>query len=145
MHKFGLSHVVRLLGHVQRAQVINLVRAAEALVLPSRHRWAQDDAVVDLARRAGRPVVTTNGGPCHLVRHEENGIVAFDNPNSMVWALERVLREPGHALNMGLAGKRKESTSVSWAEVGRRYLELCAQTFPELTEVPKTDRKPLTR
>jgi len=79
-------------------------------------------------------VVTTNNGPCYLVRHEENGIVAFDNANSMVWALERILREPSHAWNMGQVGKRSENTSVSWGEVARRYFELCAQSFPELAE-----------
>lgn len=130
----GVGHCVRVLGHVHRDMVVRLTRSAEALVLPSRYRVAQDDAVVDLARRAGRPVVTTNNGPCYLVRHEENGIVAFDNCNSMVWALERILREPAHAWNMGQAGKRSESTSVSWGEVSRRYLEVCAQVFPELAE-----------
>jgi len=83
-HDRGVGHCLRVLGHVRRDLVVRLMRSAEALVLPSRYRVAQDDTVVDLARRAGRPVVTTNNGPCYLVRHEENGIVAFDNANSMV-------------------------------------------------------------
>ncbi len=133
----GVSYAVRLLGHLDRGMVVRLMRSAEALVLPSRQRWAMDDAVVDLARRAGRPVVTTNAGPAYLVRHEENGVVSFDNANSMVWAMERITRDPGRAWQMGQAGKRSESTTCSWAEVARRYLELCALNFPELTE-PKS-------
>jgi glycosyltransferase involved in cell wall biosynthesis len=89
---------------------------------------------VDLARRAGRPVITTHGGPAHLVRHEENGIVTYDNPGSMVWALDRILGDPTHAEQMGQSGKRATGSTPSWGEVTRQYLELCAVRFPELTE-----------
>ena len=93
------------------------MRAAEALVLPSRYRVPFDDAVVDLARRAGRPVVTTHGGPAHLVRHEENGVITYDNPGSMVWAVDRILGDPGHAERMGRNGRRAGDGAVVWGEV----------------------------
>ncbi|MGH7058231.1 MAG: glycosyltransferase, partial [Acetobacteraceae bacterium] len=86
-HQLGVAHALRLLGHREGPQVHRLVRAAEALVLPSRCRVPFDDAVVDLARKAGRAVVTTHSGPAHLVRHDENGLITYDNPGSMVWAL----------------------------------------------------------
>jgi glycosyltransferase involved in cell wall biosynthesis len=134
-HQLGVGWAVRLLGHVERPQVVRLLRAAEALVLPSRYRVPFDDAVVDLARRAGRPVVTTHGGPAHLVRHEENGLITYDNPGSMVWALDRILGNPGHAARMGASGRRSEGSSVVWSEVAGYYLDLCAAQFPELTEL----------
>jgi glycosyltransferase involved in cell wall biosynthesis len=133
-HNRGVAHAVRVLGHVDWSMVVRLMRSAEALALPSRYRVPHDDAVVDMARRAGRPVVTTHAGPAYLVKHEQTGILTYDNPNSMVWALERIMREPGHASRMGQAGRRGEGTSVSWGEVVRRYLELVAQLFPELAE-----------
>src|SRR5262249_21346066 len=133
-NQLGVAHAVRLLGHVEGPRLTRLLRAGEGLVLPSRHRVAFDDAVVDLGRRAGRPVVTTHGGPAHLVRHEETGIVTYDNPGSMVWALDRILGDPIHAERMGRNGKRSDNQTVSWSEVARRYLELCAACFPELTE-----------
>jgi glycosyltransferase involved in cell wall biosynthesis len=132
--QLGVAHAVRLLGHVEGPQVTRLLRACEALVLPSRYRVPLDDAVVDLARRAGRPVVTTHGGPAHLVRHEENGVVTYDNPGSMVWAADRILSEPGHAEHMGRNGRRTDEPTVVWSEVARYYLELCAAQFPELSE-----------
>jgi glycosyltransferase involved in cell wall biosynthesis len=132
--QLGVAHAVRLLGHVEGPPLTRLLRAAEALLLPSRYRIPLDDAVVDLARRAGRPVVTTHGGPAHLVRHEETGLVTYDNPGSMVWAVDRLLGDPAHAERMGQNGRRSESGAVVWAEVARHYLELCAGWFPELTE-----------
>lgn len=132
-HQLGIAHAVRLLGHREGPQVQRLARAAEAIVLPSRCRVPFDDAVVDLARKAGRPVVTTHGGPAHLVRHEDNGLLTYDNPGSMVWALDRIVGDPAHAERMGRNGKRNDGSRQSWSEVTRHYLELCAQCFPELT------------
>jgi glycogen(starch) synthase len=132
--QIGVGHAVRLLGHVERGPLVRLLRAAEALVLPSRYRVPFDDAVVDLARRAGRPVVTTQGGPAHLVRHEQNGIVTYDNPGSMVWAIDRILSDPGHAERMGQNARRRDESAVVWSEVAGLYLDLCAAVFPELTQ-----------
>lgn len=133
-NQLGVAHAVRLLGHVEGPLLTRLLRSSEALVLPSRYRVPFDDAVVDLARRAGRPVVTTHGGPAHLIRHEENGIVTYDNPGSMVWALDRVLGDPVHADRMGQNGRRSDGTCIVWGDVARHYLELCAAFFPELRE-----------
>jgi glycogen(starch) synthase len=134
MHELGVAHAVRLLGHVEGPFLTRLLRAAEALVLPSRYRVPFDDAVVDLARRAGRPVVTTHGGPAHLVRHEETGVITYDNPGSMVWAVDRILGDPGHAERMGRNGRRSDHAGgVMWSDVARLYLEMCAAHFPELT------------
>lgn len=134
MHQLGVAHAVRLLGHVDGARLTRLLRAAEALVLPSRCRAPQDDAVVDLARHAGRPVISTHGGPAHLVRHEETGIVTYDNPGSMVWAIDRILGDPHHAQRMGQNGQRNEQSTATWSDVARLYMELCARVFPSLQE-----------
>jgi len=134
--QLGVGHAARFLGHVEGSRLTRLLRASEALVLPSRYRVPFDDAVVDLARRAGRPVVTTHAGPAHLVRHEENGVVTYDNPGSMVWALDRILGDAGHAERMGRNGRRDGGDAPVWGDVARCYLDLCMVLFPGLTETP---------
>jgi glycosyltransferase involved in cell wall biosynthesis len=134
--QLGVEHAVRFLGHVDRNTINRMLRASEALVLPSRYRVPFDDAVVDLAHLAGRPVVTTHGGPAHLVRHEETGIITYDNPGSMVWAMDRILGDPAHAQRMGENGRRHDDHTVSWNEVAHRYLEMCAAHFPKLSTIP---------
>ncbi len=131
--QLGVAHAVRLLGDVERSFLTRLLRASEVLILPSRYRYPFDDATIDLARLAGRPVVTTHSGPAHLIRHEENGLITYDNPGSMVWAMDRALGEPHHAERMGRAGKRSSDYLPNWSEVAHRFLELCASRFPELT------------
>jgi len=132
----GVDHAVRFLGHVDRDHVNQLLRASEALMLPSRYRVPFDDAVVDLARLAGKPVITTHGGPAHLVRHEETGIVTYDNPGSTVWALDRILGDPANARRMGENGRHEDNRTVSWNEVAHHYLDLCSHAFPQLSEIP---------
>ncbi|MBN1910438.1 MAG: glycosyltransferase [Pirellulales bacterium] len=141
--QLGIEHAVRFLGHVDRHQICRLLRASEALALPSRYRIPFDDAVIDLARLAGRPVITTHGGPAHMVRHEETGVITYDNPGSMVWALDRILSDPAHARRMGENGRRDENHTVSWNEVARRYLELCASSCPGLSTMPSRDKTPV--
>jgi glycosyltransferase involved in cell wall biosynthesis len=131
--ELGVSWAVRFLGHQHGQQLTQLLRSSEALVLPSRYRIPLDDAVVELARKASRAVVTTQGGPAHLVRHEENGLITYDNPGSMVWALDRILGDPGHTERMGQNGRHGEGGTERWSEVARHYLEACVGWFPELT------------
>lgn len=134
-HELGVGYAIRMLGHRESTPLARLLRASEALLLPSRRRVHQDETVIDLARRAGRPVVTTHGGPSHLVKHEETGLLTYDNPGSMVWAFDRILSDPYHAERMGQKGRRNESGTISWAEAAARFLELCANCFPELRKV----------
>jgi glycosyltransferase involved in cell wall biosynthesis len=131
--QLGVAHAVRLLGHVEKPALTRLLRAAEALVLPARCRVPWDDGVVELARLAGRPVVTTHGGPAHLVQHGQTGLITYDNPGSMVWALDQIVHDPARAEQMGRNGRRDgDRTPIGWVEVARRYLDLCAEGFPEL-------------
>jgi len=132
--QLGVDYAVRLLGHVDGSFVPKLMRSAEALVLPSRYRVPFDDAVVELARRAGRPVITTHGGPAHLVQHEETGVITYDNPGSVVWAMDRILGDPAHAQRMAENGRRCDGFVLNWNDVSRSYLELCAAFFPQLTQ-----------
>ena len=54
----------------------------------------------------------------------------------MVWALDRILGDAGHAERMGRNGRRNDAGYIDWDQVARRYAELCAGTFPGLTETP---------
>jgi len=133
-YDIGKGHCVKMMGEMGGVKLTQLLRVSDALILPSRRRIHMDEAVVELARRAGKAVVTTHGGPSHLVKHEENGIITYDNSNSMVWALDRVLGDFDHTQKMGENGRRGEGGGTSWPDISAQYLQLCAERFPELTE-----------
>jgi hypothetical protein len=99
---------------------------------------AHDEAVVALARRAARPVLTTHAGPGHLVAHERTGVVTYDNPGSVVWGTSRLLDDPVHTERMGQNGKQAADDGVpGWSLVARHYADVCAEVFPALAQGPR--------
>lgn len=129
----GVAHAVRLLGHRELARLVPLLRSCEALLMPARRRVDQDEGVVGLARRAGRAVLTTHGGPSHMVKHEKDGLVVYDNPPSLVWGLSRLLEDGQHTQRMGRNGWQ-QGERASWTGLARMYSDICAQGFSELTD-----------
>jgi glycogen synthase len=135
--ELGVSYAVRWLGHLEGYPLIRVLRAAEAVVLPSRQHGSFEEGVVTLARRAKRAVITTHSGPSHLVVHDQNGLVTYDNPGSMVWAIGQLLGDPEQAESLGTTGRTVDSRGPSWTELVANYTDLCAELFPELTESPE--------
>jgi glycosyltransferase involved in cell wall biosynthesis len=132
-NQLRVGHALRLLGHIEGPKLRNILRSSEALVLPSRGRVGHDDAVVHLARLAGKAVVTTHSGPAWLVKHEDNGVITYDNPGSMVWAMDRILSDGHNTARMGSNGRQNSGGACSWSDVAQRYLDLCSNRFSELT------------
>ncbi len=132
-HELGIGYAVRFLGHVEGHALVRLLRAAEAVVLPSRQRTPNDEGVVALARRAGRAVITTHSGPGYLVGHEHNGLVTYDNPGSLVWAIGQFLGDAQLGEILGSMGRSLEDRRPQWSELVTSYTRLCASLFPELT------------
>lgn len=42
----------------------------------------------------GKPVLTTHQAGTHCVAHGQNGLVAYDNPGSIVWGIQELLGNP---------------------------------------------------
>ena len=133
-HRLGVHHAMKIFGKVDGEFFKRAVRAAEALVFPARHRYSGDGEALRWARLAGKAVIATHGGVGYLVKHDHTGLVTYDNPGSMNWAIDRVLSDPAHTVRMGEAGRQQVEAGVfQWSDVARRYLELCAEKFAELT------------
>lgn len=130
--QLGIGHAVRFLGHVEEERLAGILRACRALVLPSRARFSGDEGILNLARRAGRAAVTTHAGPAALVQHEQDGLVVYDNPSSLLWALTRLFDDP--ALAERLAHGRQQASDPFFGDLARALGELCAAAFPELCE-----------
>jgi len=59
------------------------------------------------------------------------------NAHAGFLAADRIAIAPcvagAHAQNLGARGRRNDASGCSWKDVAQRYLDLCAETFPELT------------
>lgn len=93
-----LDHVVRLVGHVGGRQVRELIAASDVVVVPSRVRT--EDWQILSGWSAKRPVVATYQVAEGICRHEQDSVLIYANPASVVWGIERVLfdRELGQRI-----------------------------------------------
>jgi len=107
----GLGQRVRFAGHVTRPVFEELLQAAEFVVVPAR--TSQDEGVAQAAIDAGRPVLATHQAHLGCVQHGRNGLVAYDNPGSIIWGLKELLSRPApRGAPRPAAGPSAESAAV---------------------------------
>ncbi|OHB74586.1 MAG: glycosyl transferase [Planctomycetes bacterium RBG_16_55_9] len=113
-NELGVRHAVRFLGSMSGdGDLINLYKSADVVCVPSRNE--PFGIVVLEAWAAGKPVVVTrNGGPVEMVTHNHEGLVAYDNPGSICWALKEIFSNFPHARWMGERGRVKAAYGFSW-------------------------------
>ncbi len=100
----GLDARVRFLGAQTRGRVLQILRAADVAVLPSR--WENFPHVVVEALSVGTPVVASAvGGVPEVVEDGVNGLlVPAGDPEALAAAVRRVLDEPGLRERLAAAG-----------------------------------------
>jgi glycosyltransferase involved in cell wall biosynthesis len=117
-----LEHAVRLPGSVESKAAQELVQAADVVVMPSREStpwWP-----VLAAWAAGRPVVTTHNAAPGLVEHEQDAVLCYPSPNSLVWGVERVLFDADLRARMAEKGAEKLEERFGWNSVAEQVEEL---------------------
>jgi glycosyltransferase involved in cell wall biosynthesis len=84
----GFAHACRFLGDLPAEAFAELFSACDAVAIPAR--GAQNPMLAEHGLSAGKPVLTTHQAGLGCVRHGENGLVAYDNPGSLVWGLREL-------------------------------------------------------
>lgn len=132
----GLGAAVRFDNRYLGRDVLReLVRGADAVVLPYDSTDQVTSGVLTEAVTAGRPIVAT-AFP-HAVELLSTGagtIVAHRDPAAIAGALRRILVEPGVAESMRSAGRRL-APDLTWSAVADRYRELGVSLRQEVTSV----------
>ena len=103
---------VALLGH--RADIADLLAAADAFVLPSR--WEARALVVQEALRAGVPVVATAVGGIPELVGEAAQLVPWDDAPALAAAIRGVLTDPAVRDRLRAAGPAQAATWPAPAE-----------------------------
>ncbi len=79
----------RFTGDLDAAACRAYLTAADCVVVPAHAPLA--DGFAEAALAAGKPVLTTHQAQLTAVHHGVNGLVAYDNANSLVWGLRELL------------------------------------------------------
>lgn len=101
-------------GHRSKTEVIELMRAAAVVAVPSRCYENQPLTVLEAFSAAVPVVGSALGGIAELVVPGETGdLVPHNDPRALAEALDNVLRSPERAMAMGRQGRRKVEAEFS--------------------------------
>jgi glycosyltransferase involved in cell wall biosynthesis len=117
------SSQIQLLGHVERAQVMTLMRSCDVYCLPSFGEPFGMSALEAMA--CGKPVVATSaGGLSHLVSEDGGRKVAPGDPAALGDALHEILTDPELAQSMGSSNRRRAQERYAWPRVVSRLEDI---------------------
>ncbi|MGD0091354.1 MAG: glycosyltransferase family 4 protein [Planctomycetota bacterium] len=124
-HQLGVAHALRMAGAKQGRDVIELFKACEVVVVPSRNE--PFGIVILEGWSAEKPVVSTKrGGPAEFVWHGVNGLHVDDTPDSVAWGLGTLLADQNQRHWMGHNGRAAVDAAFSWDRIAAQTEEVYA-------------------
>jgi len=135
----GLSDITRLLGWIQKNEMVGQYQAADCFVNLSRVEGMPNTVLEAMA--SGLPVIASDiGAHQELITHGTDGfIVSIDHPDEFVRALTIISEDVRNKRELGINGRRKVNAHYSWDMVARKYIALFGPD--ERIGFPKTLRK----
>jgi glycosyltransferase involved in cell wall biosynthesis len=120
--RLGVGALVRFMGTVPQADLMPVVAAADALVLPSPQGEGFGRVLAE-AMAVGTPVVTPGiAGALDFVEHERNGLfVAPRSAEAIAGALRRLAETPGLGPRLGRAARTRIETDFDIRICGDRW------------------------
>jgi glycosyltransferase involved in cell wall biosynthesis len=118
-HEVGAAHAIVFLESPSREECIDLKRAADIVVVPSRNE--PFGIVVLEAWAAGKPVVATlAGGPREFIWHDVNGFLVDPNPGGLAHGIGSLLADHEHCRALGANGRRAVEDRFHWKAAAAR-------------------------
>lgn len=128
---YGLQDKVLFTGFMANRSLHQLYRCADVAVFPSLY---EPFGIVALeAMAAGAHVVASDaGGLKEVVLHDETGTSCFsDNPESLAWAVLKVLRDPNRADKLSTAAKVRLKQDFDWGLLADQTIAVYDQVWEE--------------
>jgi glycosyltransferase involved in cell wall biosynthesis len=117
-----LEHAVRLPGPLEGQALVELIQAADVVVVPSRSStpwWP-----IQAAWAARRPVAATHEAAKALVEHQHDSVLFYPHESSCVWGIERVLFDAELGQTLAENGRAKLEERFGWNLVAEQVEEL---------------------
>ena len=118
--ELGVGDACRFLGYVSGAEKEELVNACDLMCVPSRNE--PFGVVVLEAWDACKPVVATEA--VSIINNFEDGLVAYVQPESIAWCINRLLANPEEMVKLARAGCNRIETEFSWDHIAEKTEEV---------------------
>jgi glycosyltransferase involved in cell wall biosynthesis len=113
------------LGYVSSAEKQELMNACDLVCVPSRNE--PFGMIVLEAWDAGKPVVATEA--VSIIRNFEDGLLAYIQPESIAWCINRLLQNPEEMKKLAEAGQNRIEEEFSWDKIAKKTEEVYAEIW----------------
>ncbi|MCD4781552.1 MAG: DUF4912 domain-containing protein [Candidatus Omnitrophica bacterium] len=135
----GLGNRCHFWGDVDHSTFEKLLEACDYVMIPARTH--QGDELARMAIQYGKPVLTTHQAHIHSIKHGENGLVAYDNLNSISWAVNEMLSHPVQGGMLRLVAQKKHENDHSLESIVVKHYITYEKAFHKQTDnIPKNKR-----
>ncbi len=121
--QLNIAHAVRFTGYIPEHEKINLLKACDCVVVPSRNE--PFGIVVLEGWAAGKPVIATHGtGAGEIVWHDVTGLRVYQTPNSIAWGVKNIFSNFERGRWMGGNGRKATEKVFNWDRVAEETLKV---------------------
>jgi len=126
----GVQDRIYITGYLDSDMVVDLLRAADVVVVPSLY---EPFGIVALeAMAAERPVVTTGvGGLEELVEHDRTGVKVYTTGESIASGVSRVLADREYAGHIARNALNRVRSRFSWSSIAEETTQLYRAALKE--------------
>ncbi|VVB72119.1 D-inositol-3-phosphate glycosyltransferase [uncultured archaeon] len=121
--ELGVADACRFLGYTTSSEKEELVNACDLMCIPSRNE--PFGVVVLEAWDACKPVVATEA--VSIIKNFEDGLLAYIQPESIAWCINRLLSNPEEMMKLARAGCSRIDAEFSWDHIAERTEEVYKQ------------------
>ena len=118
--ELNVADACRFLGYTSPSTKEELMNACDLICTPSRNE--PFGVVVLEAWDACKPVVATEA--VSIIKNFEDGLIAYIQPESIAWCINRLLQNPEEMKKMGRAGHNRIEAEFSWDRISKRTEEV---------------------
>ncbi len=113
--KLGVAEKCRFLGYVSEPEKEDLLDACDMVCVPSRNE--PFGIIVLEAWDACKPVVATEA--VSIIKNFEDGLLAYIQPKSLAWCINRLLDNPEEMKKLARAGSKRVETEFNWSTIAK--------------------------
>jgi glycosyltransferase involved in cell wall biosynthesis len=113
--ELGVTGKCRFLGYVPEPEKEDLLNACDMVCVPSRNE--PFGLIVLEAWDACKPVVATEA--VSIIKNFEDGLLAYIQPESIAWCINRLLDNPEEMKNLAKAGNMRIETEFNWDTIAK--------------------------
>jgi glycosyltransferase involved in cell wall biosynthesis len=114
--KLDVQRACKFLGYISSSEKEKLINTCDMVCIPSRNE--PFGMVVLESWDAGKPVVATDA--VSIIKNFEDGLLAYIQPESIAWCINRLLENPAEMNKLGKAGQERIQAEFSWDQIAKR-------------------------